>query len=395
MKSKFLSLCVLFLVGLFLAAVLWGSGARQAAANDGRIAGLAYTVTDLGVFPGGNYSRAYGINDLGEVVGTADVPEVFTSQAFLWLPEAAYGLPAGLNNLGTMGGSYSIAQAINNSGQITGRADRELGGHAFLWENGTMLDLGDLSDGEGDSLGNGINEAGQVVGETETEGWIQAFLWDGAMATIDDEARDSEATDINEAGHIVGLWKNEEGADRAFYLADGIRTDLGMLDGSHAPSGGAGSRAYALNDANQIVGSSHNVEGTFASAFIYLFEPAYGLPAGMNAIADDGSTAYGINNHGQVVGATPTDSGLNYAAFLWECGQTLNLNELIDPATGWALRLAYDINDNGQIVGEGIVNGEIHGFLLTPVPNDDTGMGRENGCVSFDHARYLPAVTNN
>jgi probable HAF family extracellular repeat protein len=42
------------------------------------------------------------------------------------------------------------------------------------------------------------------------------------------------------------------------------------------------------------------------------------------------------------------------------------LNKLIPAGTGWVLITAYGINNAGQIVGEGTVNGKQHGFLLTP-----------------------------
>jgi len=44
----------------------------------------------------------------------------------------------------------------------------------------------------------------------------------------------------------------------------------------------------------------------------------------------------------------------------------LNLNELIDSSSGWQLYFAAGINAKGQIVGRGMLNGEEHGFLLTP-----------------------------
>jgi probable HAF family extracellular repeat protein len=45
-----------------------------------------------------------------------------------------------------------------------------------------------------------------------------------------------------------------------------------------------------------------------------------------------------------------------------------DLNHLIDPSMGWQLMDAFDINDAGQIVGAGQINGETHAFLLTPNP---------------------------
>jgi uncharacterized protein (TIGR03437 family) len=43
-----------------------------------------------------------------------------------------------------------------------------------------------------------------------------------------------------------------------------------------------------------------------------------------------------------------------------------DLNTLIPADTGWILSLASGINDSGQIVGNGAINGVSHAFLLTP-----------------------------
>jgi hypothetical protein len=42
------------------------------------------------------------------------------------------------------------------------------------------------------------------------------------------------------------------------------------------------------------------------------------------------------------------------------------LNDLIPPSSGWVLEYAYDVNDFGQIVGAGSLDGQPRGFLLTP-----------------------------
>ena len=45
-----------------------------------------------------------------------------------------------------------------------------------------------------------------------------------------------------------------------------------------------------------------------------------------------------------------------------------NLNSLASLATGTSLTEAMDINDSGQIIANGSVNGVNHAFLLTPTP---------------------------
>ena len=82
------------------------------------------------------------------------------------------------------------------------------------------------------------------------------------------------------------------------------------------------------------------------------------------------STAAGVNDLGQVVGGSDIDAAGDGAAFIYtQAGGMQNLNDLIDPSSGWNLDGgAIAINDAGQIVGAGInPQGEFHAFLLTPV----------------------------
>jgi probable HAF family extracellular repeat protein len=79
-------------------------------------------------------------------------------------------------DLGTLGGSSSYATAINDSGQVVGGT----GGHAFLYDNGKMVDLNTLiSSGSGWVLesATAINDSGQIVGcGTNSRGKTDAFL---------------------------------------------------------------------------------------------------------------------------------------------------------------------------------------------------------------------------
>jgi len=43
-----------------------------------------------------------------------------------------------------------------------------------------------------------------------------------------------------------------------------------------------------------------------------------------------------------------------------------DLNDVVAPDSGWRLACAYGINNRGQIVGQGVVDGRKCGFLLTP-----------------------------
>jgi len=51
----------------------------------------------------------------------------------------------GMKDLGTLGGNFSSAQAINDAAQIVGQAETNQGpADAFLLTNGSMLNLGSL-----------------------------------------------------------------------------------------------------------------------------------------------------------------------------------------------------------------------------------------------------------
>lgn len=77
-------------------------------------------------------------------------------------------------------------------------------------------------------------------------------------------------------------------------------------------------------------------------------------------------TVPGGNDGGQVVGHSLTDTGSH--AFIWdELAGMSDLNDLIDPSSGWTLTGALAINNSGQIVANGD-NGTLErAFLLTPI----------------------------
>ena len=89
----------------FLALLVLSTAASLCAAQ-------TYTVTDLGTLPGGNSSGAKAINLGGEVTGWA-YSNSTTANVFLYSNGA-------MQDLGSLGGDYSIARAINDRGQIVG-----------------------------------------------------------------------------------------------------------------------------------------------------------------------------------------------------------------------------------------------------------------------------------
>jgi len=132
-------------------------------------ADVRYTITDLGTL-GGAESYAYAINNRGQVVGYAYTAGNEEEHAFFY----SGGV---MTDLGTLGGDYnfSYAYGINDSGQVVGTA-----GFAFIYSDGAMKNLNTLVDpGSGWNLlqATAINDNGQIVGNGyNPSGWYRAFL---------------------------------------------------------------------------------------------------------------------------------------------------------------------------------------------------------------------------
>ena len=103
------------------------------------------------------------------------------------------------------GGSYADPRTINARGQNVGltslAGDQQF--HAFLWQTGTMEDLGTL--GGSFSVAGWINNRGQVIGASTTadDTALRGFLWDrGEMISIEPVPGDtcSDAFEVNGRG---------------------------------------------------------------------------------------------------------------------------------------------------------------------------------------------------
>ncbi len=112
-------------------AVIWQNGT---ATYLGNLGGSAPTGQ---VSPG---NTALAINNLGQVVGTSDLPGDTTAHAFLW------SKGSGMQDLGTLPGDLvSGALAISDSGEIVGvSVDGNGNARAFVRQNGILIDLNSL-----------------------------------------------------------------------------------------------------------------------------------------------------------------------------------------------------------------------------------------------------------
>ena len=160
-------------------------------------------------------------------------------------------------DLGTLGGSLTVASAINDAGQVVGFAETASGDtDAFLYTNGTMNDLGTLG-GTIDSYPSSINDAGQVVGQSQTASKTDlAFLYtNGAMTDLnnllppDSGWTPTDAAAINDAGQIVGTGVHN-GEVHAFLLNPSITLEDTTQPPTSVQVGGKFDVQVAVEDAS-------------------------------------------------------------------------------------------------------------------------------------------------
>ena len=180
-------------------------------------------------FPGGNNGFATGANNLGQVVGWAEndvhdptcvSPQVLQFRPAVW----ELGPPDQIRDLPLITGDTSgAATATNDNGQVAGisgicdqAVGRHTAKHAVLWENGGVIDLGNLG-AQWWNTPTAINQRGDIVGFAGDPAFVEgdilhAFIWNIhrgiqpllALPGRTPEHVDSEAYGINERGQVVG-----------------------------------------------------------------------------------------------------------------------------------------------------------------------------------------------
>jgi probable HAF family extracellular repeat protein/T5SS/PEP-CTERM-associated repeat protein len=315
------------------------------------------TMANLGDL-GGRGSWAYDVNDAGQVVGGSYVDEQFHSHAFRWQNGV-------MQDLGTLGGPSSYAFEINDSGQAVGYAccapDTYLS-HAVLWGPGGIVDLGDLDPmWPAISAAYGINNAGQVVGGSyDPTANFHAFLWqNGSIQDLGTLGGDYSAAEaINESGQVVGTARLANATPHAF-LWDGAMQDLGALTWDQ-------SIGYDINDDGRVVGTLET--GPTKHAFLW----ADGQMHDLNTLIPSGSgwvleEARAITNNGRIVGYG-TINGQTHAFLLSPSYHWIN------PAGG-----SWHVATNWQPQGDPGIGDTVIFDLSGPYGVDATPTGGPSG----------------
>lgn len=238
---------------------------------------------DLGVLRGQAYSRANGINAMGQVVGYSGLQrDSRESRAFMWSSKT------GMIDIGTLGGPYAQAYAINDAGYITGASQTQGMGpavttHAFLYRlphppyppYDRMADLGVL--GGLSSYGMAINGYNHVAGYstiTTNDERVHAFLHNGTrMIDLGSLGRNELDTDVSVA---LGVNNSDQVVGYSYLPSHLVIQQVAFL-WSRSPTATAGRMvnlnkllnatgknyllisATAINDNGQIVATAHDI----------------------------------------------------------------------------------------------------------------------------------------
>ncbi|HZV65498.1 MAG TPA: PKD domain-containing protein [Telluria sp.] len=302
-------------------------------------------IRDIGTL-GGDASFTRAINEAGQITGYASYDASGNYHAFMW------SLKEGMTDLGTIRPApFSEGLAINKLGQVAGYSsyigpiNEPL--HAFVWSRATGLaDLGTLA---GASLAQAINDAGQVAGYSDAaNGQVHGFLWTaaGGMTDLGTLANgiDSYPTAINKAGQIIGYATSAPLPDlnyHAFVWEQGRgMTDLGTL-------GGPGSGVWAINALGQIVGAADLASG-YQHAFSWTRR---GGMADLGTLGGLASSAIGVNDIGHAAGWAQ-DGKSQYHAFIWTAATGMaDLNtRLRNAPAGLVVDTAFAISNKDAIV---------------------------------------------
>ncbi|HEX5615157.1 MAG TPA: PxKF domain-containing protein [Acidimicrobiia bacterium] len=352
-------------------------GPAAAAAADADPATSLYRITDLGALGPSGARYAFAINDHGDVVGG-----LANGNAYRYRPGPDPLTVGTIEDLGS-----GLAATLSENGTVfgDGRGTSTGGTPRAVTPNGAVA--------AGSAFQPGIIDPAYGTGVSVPGIWTQAGGWNSLYddGCVRPGLKGGAALAINAGGTLVGM---------------GLVGDTGYPQtGVHAvalkcipdPAHPGSYNSYDLSPGSEFVAGAFAINKRGVVAGYAQSSGLGGLEAhrwtgeGFSLQADrlgtfaqghlpdargSSSAAYGINDLGDIVGAYGPSISNPYLmvgvpfnrAFVYFGDDTKmqDLTDLIPADSGWTLHTAFDINNRGQVVGQGTKNGELRGFLLTP-----------------------------
>lgn len=313
------------------------------------------------------------INAPGDSVGYCAAGEL-ASFAVLWRDGAVI-------NLGRLpDGVFSHAYAINSAGELVGDGDDgDLRGKALAYRNGGWMQI----DGSGGSYQNayGIADNGVIFGNYSSTSSPATETWQPVYWTYDADHDRYDRRDLpratgtpttgfsgafvfgaSSAGLAVGQLATDILGNRAAFWNNDPSHSLVVLAN---PDGTSAGLAFAVSDDGRAAGYAYGAAAP-DRAVLWLNDAAR-TPVDLGTLPGDvRSRAFGVNITGQVVGAS---YGLPAIArgFIYQNGALSSLTALLDSDdSAWTIDEPAGINNAGQIIATGTLNGVRHPVMLVP-----------------------------
>ena len=334
-----------------------------------RLFAVSYAVTDLAPDTNGvvHTGRAYGMSNNGRIAMQYD------GHAAVWTNGVVKDL-----------GFNGYATDVNDNGVVCGVDSSTGTNRPFVYKEGvkTILSL------EGTTAGaaNAINAAGTVVGTINLSGTTRCFYAElnGAAHGIGlpSGATSIQATGVNDSGQIIGNLQLSGGGNRAFIKSSGTFKTIASLPGgetSRMDHGLTNTGTLAVSGPSGAIAS----DGTTKVYHVYAVgSNGYGTPADKGTYGQAYDVgANDINAGGTIV--ADTNPGLPDSYALRNKGGGFDLlDNLVNAQFGWHFSSAQAVNDSGMIAGYGFNgDGQPSPFLLTPL---ELSSAKINGRVFND-----------
>ncbi|MFZ6872234.1 DUF3466 family protein [Undibacterium sp. Di27W] len=327
----------------------------------------SFTSVDLGTF-GGHYSFAFAINNNGQMVGQDTKNETSNKSLFAPTYATVWDNSFWVAKTTLLSDQESHAYGINNLSTVVGYSQEDINGHqqilATAWQDGKTRYLPSVSNAQDESIARAVNDHGVIVGES-----FSSTSFDGAHATLWNDTgvidlgtlggKFSEAFAINNAGLVAGCSSTDKPDNNVHPV---IWKEGKIIDLSPDHFG----IANTVND-NGLVAGFIDDDQHISHATLWINQKEITLQAS----AGSSSYASAINNQNQIVGTETSNDGHQHA-LLWNTANSapVDLNQYLDQSqldAGWQLISASGINDQGWIIGSASNSKtyETHAFVLS------------------------------
>lgn len=313
---------------------------------------------------------AHAIDDSGRIAG-GSISAANVGGAVRWDPDGSTHVLAESVHVPPADG-----RAINSSGTVAGSGPWQ----SELWRtDGTsvLLPPGPTGTYPSRVQASAINDAGVAAAAWGT--WNGLSFQPLPTADLDPgHSFDARVTGIDDQDTVVGSVGHHR--SDGFEYPTAVMADATAVTRLFPPSGDdppMPSSAEGVDGPGRIVGWA-NFDGTDSEPFLRGTDGTV-TRYDLAQVGQTCGTATAVNVHDVVVGYGGRCGWLldlerdRSEAWVIRGGTVQTLDSLLPADTGWKLEQANDINDSGQIVGVGTVNGHVRGFELDlgalPDPN--------------------------